>query len=135
MNIAQVLQQLEQRIRIAAEAGLVEAAELVKQEAKNWIGHQHSDWPPLSESTIEEEQRMGYPVDQPLLRTGALRDSIEAHVVGLHAEVGTNHPLGVIHEYGTVTIPPRPFLQPALTAKTNEIGMILRRHIAAALKG
>jgi len=45
-----------------------------------------------------------------------LKDSITSHVDGLKVMIGTDNPLGDIHEYGApaANIPPRPFLRPAL---------------------
>jgi phage gpG-like protein len=70
-------------------------------------------WAPLAESTKADRIRSGYTEDDPLLRSGELRDSIESEVVGLAAIVGTKKEIGLWQEVGTSHIPPRPFIGPA----------------------
>jgi phage gpG-like protein len=133
-QFALVMRTLRAEIEAAAIIGLHEAAEIVKDEAKRWIGEEHDIWPPLAESTINEKERLGFEVPKPLLRTGELRDSIRAAVVGMHAEIGTDHRLGPIHEHGTNHVPPRPFLGPALLTKTPEAIAAIEANIAKAIK-
>lgn len=76
-------------------------------------------WPALAPATVAEKERLGYaPPDNPLLRTGALRDSYHFVVTrGLTAPevtAGTNDPVGLWQEMGTSTIPPRPVIGPAM---------------------
>jgi hypothetical protein len=58
-----------------------------------------------------------------------LQASIAHTTTGLSAEVGSNDPAAAPQEYGTATIPPRPFLAPAVTALAEPIA----HDIAAAL--
>lgn len=76
-------------------------------------------WAPLAESTKADRVRHGYTEDDPLLRSGELRDSIESEVVGLAAIVGTKSQIGLWQEIGTDRIPPRPFIGPAYLRNTN----------------
>jgi hypothetical protein len=102
---------------------LEKAAKMVEDEAKDAIGTYRYGWPQLAESTQEDRVRQGYSANEPLLRAGDLRDSIE-HVVVHHesaAYVGSNNPIAVYQELGTVDIPPRSFLGGAARAKEHEI--------------
>ena len=104
-------------------------------------------WEQLKESTIKAKTKFGGGED-PLIGhfsgkkkkapwPAPLRTTIEMHVDGLVATVGTKDPLGKYHEYGAVgagkshnvTIPPRPFLRPALFEETD----FIRERLAAAL--
>lgn len=51
-------------------------------------------WTPLAESTKADRLRRGYTEDDPLLRSGELKDSIESEVVWLAALVGTKSEIG-----------------------------------------
>src|SRR6185312_16119246 len=88
----------------------------LETEAKGYIGDYQEGWPRLAESTVAEKTRLGYaPPDNPLLRTGDLRGSIE-HLSsptgdGAMGEIGSNDPVALWQEYGTSRgIPPRPFI-------------------------
>jgi len=123
-------------------AVLSEGADAVVHNAQNRLGVYQEGWASLSDTTVLQRDRLGFPADEPLLRTGALRDSITAteertvdgvtYIVGVPAdspagayaraqELGTegmsNHP-----------IPPRPFIVPAI--EEEQVG-VLRRVDAA----
>lgn len=78
-------------------------------------------WAPLAASTKAERVRLGYIEDEPLLRSGQLRDSIESEVVGLAAIIGTKSEIGLWQEVGTDHIPPRPFIGPAYVRKIDPL--------------
>ena len=78
-------------------------------------------WAPLAASTKADRVRLGYSEDEPLLRSGELRDSIESEVVGLAAIVGTKSEIGLWQEMGTDRIPPRPFIGPAYVRKIDPL--------------
>jgi phage gpG-like protein len=63
----------------------------------------------------------GGPHDSPWQQTGALQASIGHVTTGLTATVGSNDPAAGPQEYGTATIPPRPFLAPAAAALAEPI--------------
>jgi len=92
-------------------------------------------WAPLAESTKADRVRQGYTEDDPLLRSGELRDSIESEVVGLAAIVGTKIQIGFWQEVGTENIPPRPFIGPAYVRKfdplMNAIGLAISKGFKA----
>jgi len=110
--------------------GLKRVAAAIEKTAKEEIGEYQPEvppfpaWAPLAESTIDNRVAQGYSPDEPLLRTGDLRDSISHQVEGLEAAIGSDSEIALYQELGTKTIPPRPFLGPAairneqLTLKT-----------------
>lgn len=77
----------------------------------------------------------GEPHDQPWQQTGALRDSISMTVTGLTAQIGSNDPAAAAQEFGTLHVPPRPFMLPALDPMVDglvaEIGTVLRDCLAS----
>lgn len=87
-------------------------------------------WAPLAESTKADRVRLGYSEDEPLLRSGVLRDSIESQIVGLAAIVGTKNEIGLWQEVGTAHIPPRPFIGPAYVRKIDPLMESIGRAIS-----
>lgn len=89
-------------------------------------------WKPLSVNTLlggvsptgfhyPGKVELGFaPPDNPLLRTGALRDSISFTVQRRAAIIGSASPVAHYQEFGTrstaqhISIPPRPFIGPAV---------------------
>jgi phage gpG-like protein len=61
-------------------------------------------------SDCRGSRKQGIFADEPLLRTGELRESIEKHVERHEAVVGSDSKVAVAQELGTTTIPPRSFL-------------------------
>lgn len=99
------------------------ACKIVEEEAKDVIGTYRYNWPQLAESTQADREHKGYPPNEPLLREGTLRDSIEHTVIPIESAgyVGSNNKIAVYQELGTNSIPPRSFLEGAARAKEGEI--------------
>jgi phage gpG-like protein len=122
-------------IEHAANQALEKAGQIVETEAKRVLGTHDYNWPPLQPETIARKATG----DSPLLETGELRDSIHHNVDhssvgrGRSAFIGSDDDKAVWHEYGTVRIPPRPFLSSALIHKEKEvveaIGQQIHAHI------
>jgi HK97 gp10 family phage protein len=117
-----------QRKRMALNA----AAKLVKEDAREQIGEyqpqagNYPEWAELAESTEEEKTRLGAPPDAPLLRFGDLQKSFRSTLNGDdEVVIGSTDPVLEYHEFGTVKMPPRPVLGPALLKHINEIRQIL----------
>jgi hypothetical protein len=115
----------EEDLKLTEEVVIEKACRMVEKEAKRVIGTYDYGWPPLAEATKADRAAHGFPEDEPLLRTGEMRDSIEhnvgregSQVVGL---VGTNHPIAKYQELGTSHIPPRSFLGEAAMRKEAKI--------------
>jgi HK97 gp10 family phage protein len=104
------LAQIPEMIALEVQAALAVVANKIAEDAKAMIGNEQADWPPLADSTIQDKERKGFEVPKPLLRTGEMRDSIQVHVEGNTAVIGTNNEYAVYQEGGTDKIPPRPFL-------------------------
>jgi phage gpG-like protein len=117
---------------------LESAAKIVQRQAKAYIGTYDATYPtvwlPLAESTKKDRVSKGFPEDEPLLRTGAIRDSIKYQADHHEANIGTDLQIAVWHELGTSRFVPRPFLEPALKEKTPEIlekiGAIVVGHLS-----
>lgn len=125
---------------------LEKAAVLIEKEAKSLIGEYQSEagpfmaWAPLADSTLEEKARLGYTgqvsQDDPLLRTGEMRDSIKHKVIGTsEAHVGSDSDIAVFQELGTDKIPPRSFLGTAAVHKEKEVAEIIGESVVMALIG
>jgi phage gpG-like protein len=118
----------------AQKVGLEAAAQIVQHEAKRVIGTYDYGWPELAESTKKDRANKGFPENEPLLRTGELRDSIEYTIVSdTEAQVGSNNDKAVWHELGTSRVPPRPFLAPAAAEKGREAAKVIGVAVASAI--
>ncbi|OND79020.1 hypothetical protein AQ938_07000 [Burkholderia pseudomallei] len=114
---------LDGGILLRMHAGLDRVAAHIERTAKAEIGQYQpavgpfDAWAPLAEATKDDRVRNGFPEDEPLLRTGEMRDSISRRVRGLEAEIGSTSDKLVYQELGTANaahpIPPRPVLGPA----------------------
>jgi phage gpG-like protein len=126
---------------VALHYGLKEVAHGIEKAAKEEIGHYQPAvgpfpaWAELADSTKADRMRQGFSENDPLLRTGELRDSISSEVVGLEAVVGSDSDVMVWQELGTKTIPPRPVLGPAAISNEDRIKEILGRVAARGLLG
>jgi hypothetical protein len=69
-----------ENIKIAKQVTLAEIAIMVRDEAKAALGTYKYRWPHLAESTQEDRVRKGFSEDEPGLRTGEMRESIEAKI-------------------------------------------------------
>ena len=114
---------------LSIHEGLKKCAMAVEKTAKEEIGVYQGDappfgaWPELADVTKEDRLNKGFTENDPLLRTGGLRDSIGRTVDGLEAAVGSTREVMVWQELGTEKIPPRPVLG---TAAVNNIPLIKR---------
>lgn len=132
---------------VAAEHEALEyAARVVEKEAKDAVGHYQeasgpfAAWAELADATKADREHQGYPANEPELRTGELRDSIEhtvgASLSGAHsAEIGSNSDVMVYQELGTPKMPPRSILGGAAARKEKEVVEILGGTVFAALVG
>lgn len=89
----------------------------VAQDAKDLLGHYHRQntgpfrpWKELAQSTKVERVYKGFTENEPLLRTGDLRDSISSVPTKTGFVVGSTSQIAVYEELGTTKIPPRSFL-------------------------
>lgn len=107
-------------VREASRDGLDAASKLLLDEAKGEFGTYQQgagpfgDWPELAPATKEDRLRKGFTENDPLLRSGDLRDSMQREVHDFDAVVGSTDPVMLYQELGTTRIPPRPVLGIAL---------------------
>lgn len=121
--------------------GLERCAVMVEQTAKREIGTYQdavgpfSAWPSLAESTQDERARLGYTQDDPLLRTGDMRDTIEHETEQFRAVIGSKDDIAAYQEFGTDRIPPRPFMGPAVIHNQKRILQVLGLAVARGVSG
>lgn len=137
-DLARDLTQITVAFELARHEALDHACRIVKEEAKGVIGTYEYGWPQLAPSTQEQRARLGFAANEPLLRTGDLRDSISHYVEGDTGYVGSPSKIALAQELGTSKIPPRSFLGGAARAKEAEIHALgataLQKAVAGALK-
>ena len=119
----------------AEKDALEKAAQVVETEAKRVIGTYDYGWAQLAPSTQKDREDKGYPANEPLLRDGTMRDSIQHKVEGKSAFVGSNEDIAVFQELGTSRIPPRPFLAGAAMHKGPEVAKIVGETVVGYLSG
>jgi hypothetical protein len=127
-------------VTVESEA-LERAAILVEAEAKAAIGEYQDQagpfaaWPELAEATKSDRAKQGYPDNEPELRTGALRDSIEHKVAGHEAQIGSDSEIMEWQELGTDRMPARSILGGAAFRKSKEVAAELGESVHLALIG
>lgn len=141
LEFAEHLLMLNMAIEQSTHHGMEKVAKIIERDAKAQIGHYQpevgpfQDWAPLAESTEDQKARLGYPLDAPLLREGKLRESIEHEVEGHEAVVGSKSEIAEYQEFGTSTIPPRPFIGPAAFKNKAAIQQIIGKALVEGLMG
>jgi HK97 gp10 family phage protein len=125
----------------AMRTGLQTVADAVRDTAKSELGHYQpavghfGAWPELADSTKKDRVAQGFTENDPLLRSGDLRESIKNEVSATHAVIGSTSDVAVYQELGTEKMPPRPFLGPAVLHNEEKIKRILGGAIVAGLLG
>lgn len=130
-------------VAVAAEEhhALERAAVIVEREAKAEIGVYQGQkgpfkaWAELAEATKADRVKKGFSENDPLLRTGDMRDTINHQVSGKEAHVGSDSDIAVYQELGTSRIPPRSFLGGAAFRKAPEVAHALGHDVVAVLAG
>ena len=130
---------MEVAVKKEMEHGLKKAAKIIEDAAKAEIGNyqeaigEFDAWAELADSTKSDRLNQGYTENDPLLRSGKLRDSIGSTVDGLEAAIGSNLDIAVYQELGTEKIPPRPFLGTAAEHSKSKVKAIVGRSTAKGL--
>lgn len=102
------------------ESALEASGRRLQRAARGYIGDYQGAvgpfpaWAPLAEFTIQDRISQGFTPDDPLLRTGEMRESIGYTVRGRVVDVGSNDWVAYWQEFGTPTIPARSFIGRAL---------------------
>lgn len=128
---------------LAAKKALSKSLKIVEKCAKEKIGEYQEQtgpfiaWQELADSTKRDREAKGFPENEPLLRTGEMRDSIGTAIAsnGMEGQVGSNSDIALWQEAGTAHIPPRSFLGGAMADKLPEIKVIIGTALVGALVG
>lgn len=119
-------------LEAANHEALERCAKLIEKDAKDTLGTYDYGWPQLAPSTQKERESKGFPPNDPLLRTGAMRDSIQHSADSKEARVGSNSDIAVYQELGTSKIPPRSFLEETMKRKTPEMLDLIGRTVVGS---
>ena len=144
MNLSELASALSvQKMAADIHSGLDLCAVFIEKTAKEEIGHYQAEsgpfpsWAGLADVTVREKERLGYTgrlsADDPLYRTGEMRDSISHRTGEMEAFIGTDSPIAPYHEFGTDKMPPRPFIGPALVKNKENIEKIIGGFAASAM--
>ncbi|WP_287496913.1 hypothetical protein [Pandoraea sp. CB10b_02] len=132
---------LEAGVVFQLHQGLEAVATKIEHTAKKEIGEYQEAvgpfpaWEELAESTKADRVRQGYTENDPGLRSGQMRDSIEHQTQGLEAVIGSNDDRLVWFELGTTKQPPRPVLGPAVEHNHEAIRKIVGGAVVKGLLG
>jgi len=126
---------------VATRKGLEVATAILQKEAKAEFGHYQDtegpfpEWAELADSTKEDRLQQGFTENDPLLRRGDLRDSVERESGDWEGTVGSTSEIMPFHEFGTAKMPPRPVMGPALYRKAEEIAELIGSFAVSGLVG
>jgi HK97 gp10 family phage protein len=132
---------MELSVKKELESAVKKAAKIIENQAKSEIGvyqpaiGEFDAWAELSASTKQDRSSKGYPENNPLLRSGKLRDSIESTAQGLEAAIGSNLDIAVWQELGTENIPPRTFLGTAAEFSKKKIKKLIGKSAIEGMLG
>ena len=141
MELAAKFGEIELRQHEMEHRALEKAAVVVEKRAKEKIGEYQDQagpfiaWPELADFTKEDRLRKGFTENDPGLRTGEMRDSIEHTVIDNEAHVGSDDDKLVWFELGTVNQPPRSVLGGAVVDEMDKIIEIVGESAVASLVG
>ncbi|MFH5067225.1 phage virion morphogenesis protein [Enterobacter cloacae complex sp. 2024EL-00215] len=139
-DLSSILEMAAANIKVEADLAVLAIATEIRESAKEKIGHYQgashgfAAWAPLTQATMDQRVRLGYSANNPLERSGELRDSISMRVDGNGAIIGTSMDIGLYMENGTEKSPPRPYLGPAAAEVSDRLGEIFSPHVRKAFK-
>lgn len=142
---AAFLREVQAHEERALHQGVKKAARIIRDEARAEIGHYQDAagpfpaWAELADATKADRARKGFTENDPLERTGELRDSIEDEVDGPEGVVGSRSKIALWMEMGTPNAahpsPPRSFLGGAAVRKESEAVNAMTEPVVAMLAG
>jgi hypothetical protein len=133
-SFANLLTQMAANMPTAQHHAMEQACQVVETEAKRVIGTYDYGWPQLAASTQADRVSKGFSANDPLLRTGEMRDSINHVSSPVEGRIGSNDDKALWQELGTRTIPPRSFLAGALRHEANHVVAILGQAVRGYLE-
>lgn len=83
---------------------------------------------------LKQPDRRGQTYHEGLIDTGAMLNSVQVTPIAKGAEVGPRIEYAAYHEFGTVHMPARPFMQPAIDEKRAEVERIVKTAVERELK-
>ena len=122
-------------------AAMERACQVVKAEAVREIGTYQdaagpfSGWAELADATKDQRVALGFSENDPGLRTGEMRDSIQHHAEAAEGVIGSDDDKLVWFELGTSKQPPRSVLGIAAAHKAEQVAKILGHGVVAHLLG
>jgi hypothetical protein len=121
-----------------AEQMNISGQQMVEYARSMFGTYEHEgNWPQLAESTQRDRERLGFPPNEPLLRTGNLRDSYSYDLTVtpsvIFLMVGSDDPRSIFEELGTESMPPRPVLLPTADHFEAEMEQLLGERVSTAL--
>jgi hypothetical protein len=141
LELAAKFGEMELRQHEMEHRALEKAAVVVEKRAKEKIGEYQDQagpfiaWPELADFTKEDRLSKGFSENDPGLRSGEMRDSIEHVVIDNEAHVGSDDDKLVWFELGTVNQPPRSVLGGAVVDEMDKILEIIGDEAVASLVG
>jgi hypothetical protein len=110
-DLARHLKLLERKAAVLPREVATVVAPVLAENIRTVMGD-HMKLVDLAPATQAERLREGFTANDPLVRSGELRDSVMPEVVGLFgaefAAAGSEDPVSGYLEFGTLTIPARP---------------------------
>lgn len=150
-ELADLIQAQTAALPAAIREGVATGAELIAQDARDRIGTYQDAvgdlpaWAPLSEATQADRVAKGFTADDPLLRSGKLRDSIEVREVEEGAEIGVFDPemttIAAAMEFGywnaraQIPVAPRSYLRSAAEVKGELAAAEISSRVGEILEG
>lgn len=141
-SIAQMITHLavmDAAVTLSLHHGLKKCAVAIEATANSEFGVYQGEvgafagWAPLADATQAARVALGYTPDDPLLRSGDLRESVSHQIDGLEAVIGSDSDIMVYQELGTDRIPPRAVLGPAAIRNKVLINRTLGHAVAEGL--
>ncbi|HUB90949.1 MAG TPA: hypothetical protein VMA74_14585 [Dyella sp.] len=140
-EFAAFLLSMEPVAKVAVHRGLEKGLKRIETTAKESIGTyqdaigQFPAWDELADSTKKDRVRQGYSENDPLLRSGETRDSIQSEIHDMEGVVASESDILYWQEVGTEDIPPRPVMGPAALVNEEHVVRDLGEAYAIAWLG
>ena len=128
-GVATALKRLEKKpaqVRTAGHLACVRGAHVLEGAIKLHIRQNPHE--------LASPDRRGQTYHEGLIDTGAMLNSVSVTPLPNGAEVGPRVEYAAYHEYGTVKMPARPFMQPALDEKRAEVERMVRDAVERELR-
>ena len=141
LELAAKLGEIEIAQHVMERHALEKAAVIVEKRAKEKVGTYQEQagpfvaWPELADATKDDRLHKGFTENDPGLRTGEMRDSIEHTVLDGEAHVGSDDDKLVYFELGTIHQPPRSVLGGAVVDEIDRIMETIGAEAVASLVG